>query len=329
MKASEMRELRHRFEQQHGVMSRAELRGLGVDRGVEQRKVLAGEWERLGKRVIRVAGAPLTPHHLLMGACLEAGSTAVASHESAAWLWGFGPLPKRHTVTIGRSARAAVSWAVVHRSRDLPALAPVRAGIRCTNPLRTLVDLAATADQQSLESALDSAIASGLVTAQGVASEADRLSRQGRRGVGRIRQMLRRRGFLTAPHPSVLESKLLRLLKQHGIRPLGVEVRVWNEGRYRVDVAVSEDVLVETDGYAYHHTPEQKTEDERRRNRIRLTGKFVLVYTWRDVIHDGARVIAEIREAERQAWTRRGDGRRNRRSTAGYSLGQASITPVR
>ena len=126
-----------------------------------------------------------------------------------------------------------------------------------------------------------------------------------------------------------MESKLLRLLKQHGIRPLGVEVRVWNEGRYRVDVAVSEDVLVETDGYAYHHTPEQKTEDERRRNRIRLTGKFVLVYTWRDVIHDGARVIAEIREAERQAWTRRGDGRRNRRSTAGYSLGQASITPVR
>jgi very-short-patch-repair endonuclease len=116
-----------------------------------------------------------------------------------------------------------------------------------------------------------------------------------------MRDALRRRGFVGAPHPSVLESKLLRLLRQHRIHPVAVEVMVGPAGRYRVDVVISEGLLVEVDGYAHHHTPEQKAEDERRRNRIRLTGKFLLVYTWRDVVYDGGRVAAEIREALSQS----------------------------
>ncbi|MHB1931258.1 MAG: PDDEXK family nuclease, partial [Acidimicrobiales bacterium] len=56
-------------------------------------------------------------------------------------------------------------------------------------------------------------------------------------------------------------------------------------------------LFVEVDGYAYHHSPEQKANDERRRNRLRLDGNIVLVYTWRDVVGDGARVLNEIRRA--------------------------------
>ena len=86
-------------------------------------------------------------------------------------------------------------------------------------------------------------------------------------------------------------------MRHSGIEPAGVEVTAGADGRYRVDAMMSAQVAVEVDGYAYHHTPEQKTYDERRRNRLRLGGLFLLVYTWRDVLHDGSRVVAEVRQA--------------------------------
>lgn len=299
MRSIEMRELRSRFAAQHGVVARAELRALGVDSRTERRRVVSGEWERMGNRVVRLAGAPRTPHQSLMAACLEAGPSALASHESAAWLWGFERVPERHSLTVGRDVTACVGWANVHRSRDWPVPGSLRLGIPCTNPLRTLIDLAALSDADTLDSALDRALSTGLLTIQGVEAEICRLSRPGRRGVGMMRRALQRRGFLGAPQPSVLESKLLRLLRQHRIEPIAVEVRVGRDGRYRVDAAVSDDLLLEVDGYSHHHSPEQKTEDERRRNRIRLIGKFLLVYTWRDVMYDGGRVVSEIRDALR------------------------------
>ena len=106
--------------------------------------------------------------------------------------------------------------------------------------------------------------------------------------------------MVSAPNPSVLESRLLRLLYQNGLSPLSVEVISGPGGRYRIDAMLSDVVAVEVDGYAYHHTPEQKAEDERRRNRLRLGGVFLLVYTWRDVTHDGPRVVSELRQALRR-----------------------------
>lgn len=153
------------------------------------------------------------------------------------------------------------------------------------------------ADTVTLESAVDAALSRRLVSAEAVLAEVQRLSRRGRRGTGVLRDSLHRRGISGAPAPSVLESKLLRLLRQNGIEPLGIEVKIGDDARYRVDCLVSPRVAVEVDGYAFHHTPEQKAEDERRRNRLRLGGQFLLTYTWRDITLDGARVIAEIRQA--------------------------------
>jgi hypothetical protein len=297
MKNAEMRELHRRMASQHGVIARMELRALGVDRWAEQRRVATGVWQRLGKHVIRLAGSPASPHQLLMAACLEAGPGAVASHQSAAWLWGLMSVPKRHAVTIRRNSRGSVQWAEVHRTRDLPHPGPLRAGIPCTNPLRALVDLAGVEGLETVELALDRALAARLVTVQGVMAEIDRLGSNGRRGVGLLRRVLVQRGYVGAPHPSVLESRMLRLLDRSGIQVLGTEVWVGEDGRYRVDTALTDELMVEVDGYAYHHTPEQKAEDERRRNRIRLGGRFLLVYTWRDVVYDSGRVIAEIRRA--------------------------------
>src|SRR5262249_13508936 len=104
-------------------------------------------------------------------------------------------------------------------------------------------------------------------------------------------------GFVGAPHPSVLESRTLRLLRQHLIEPLAWEVKMGPGGRYRVDVLLAPRVVMEVDGFAYHADPEQVAEDKRRRTRIRLDGTILIDYTWRDILYDSRRVVREVRAA--------------------------------
>jgi very-short-patch-repair endonuclease len=234
-----------------------------------------------------------------MAACLAAGPAAVASHESAAWLWDLVEAPDHPSITVPRGTFRSRPQrrVIVHRPLDFPTHVLVRRGIPTTNPLRTLVDLAAVTGPDHLDDAVDRALARRLVTATGIEAEVDRLGRNGRRGAGVMRAALKRRGFAGAPSPSVLESRLLRLLRQGGIEPIGTEVWIGPENRYRIDTMLAKEVVVEVDGYAYHNSPEQVTEDKRRRQRLRLCGLTVMEYTWIDVVLDGRRVLAEARQA--------------------------------
>jgi hypothetical protein len=168
--------------------------------------------------------------------------------------------------------------------------------VPCTDPLRTLVDLAAAGRPAEVDEAIDRALAARLVTVEGLVAELERLSRHGRRGVGKLRTALARRGFIGAPAPSVLESRTVRLLLRHRIRPTGCEVKV-DGGRYRLDIALSDHVAVEVDGYGYHFTPESAGRDARRGNHLLLAHRYVLHYVWSDVLHDQRRIIREARQA--------------------------------
>ncbi|MGH9055237.1 MAG: type IV toxin-antitoxin system AbiEi family antitoxin domain-containing protein [Acidimicrobiales bacterium] len=56
MQRLESRELRSRFRDHHGVVSRSELRVLGVTSKTERAMVAKGEWERVGRNVVTPAG---------------------------------------------------------------------------------------------------------------------------------------------------------------------------------------------------------------------------------------------------------------------------------
>ena len=172
-------------------------------------------------------------------------------------------------------------------------------GIPCTNPLRTLVDLAGVTHRHHLDDAVDRAIATRLVTVEAIEAEIDRLSQHGRPGVGLLRRALTGRGYSQAPSPSVLESRTLRLLSRGGIQPEGVEVCV-DDGRYRLDVALAARLAMEVDGYAYHATPEAMGRDLRRRRDLGRMGWTVLPFTWLDITCDGPRVLQEVRGALRR-----------------------------
>ena len=296
MNLTEERELAHRFRDQYGLVTRSQLM-LGISSKALRQRLESGLWELLHFRVIRLATSPRAPEQQLLACCLAAGTAAVASHQSAGWLWGLNQVPQRHSVIVPRTTSARLKGADVHRPLEAPLHIVTLRRIPCTDPLRTLVDLAAIESSLRLEEMVDHLLATKLATTRAIKAELQRLSRRGRPGTRALEAALRWRDDDGPPHPSVLESRALRLLARAGIGPTRHGGARGPDGRYRVDILLEPHLAVEVDGYAYDHSPEQMTEDARRRNRLLVAGMTVLVYTWRDIVHDGYRVVNEIRQA--------------------------------
>ncbi|QGG95643.1 hypothetical protein [Actinomarinicola tropica] len=132
--------------EQHGVVTRAQVLELGGDRDLPSRRVASGLWRRAATGVFVVNGVPASFAQRVLVAVLAAGPGALASHRTAAALWGFTSEADRIEVSIpaGRVHRGA--GVSVHRSRDLAIAAPVRLrGIPVTGAARTLLDLGAVA----------------------------------------------------------------------------------------------------------------------------------------------------------------------------------------
>jgi very-short-patch-repair endonuclease len=306
------------FESHDGLARREELLAAGVSTGEIRAAIRRGEWVMVRRGLYGLANWSASPRRDLIAACLATGGAA--SHASAAWLWGLlERAPDGPIVTVARGQRplgerkgAATATsrphtlgleglgrrATVHYSTDLAETGISHwQGVPTTNPLRTLVDLAGEAPGEAVDTALDRAVAKGLVTVGGLVAEAQRLGRHGRRGPRQLRRALARRGFLGAPQASVLESQLLRLLAANGIEVVATEVAI-DDGSYRIDTQVEGNVFVEVDGYAFHWSPEQKERDEARRNALRLRGYTVLVYGWRAVRREKRRVVEEVLAAQ-------------------------------
>jgi hypothetical protein len=284
-----------RFRRQYGVITRAQALADGMSPREITRAVEGGAWERLHPGVYHLSGSPPSSYATLLAACLATGGRA--SHQSAAWLWGFlprpPPLPTVSVKTTSRGNRRAV---ITHRVGGLGAAA-TWLGIPCTGPARTVVDLAGVVHGAQLEEAIDVGLAQRRFTLGELAQELARRSRQGRSGVGLLRRVLGDRGYVGVPYPSVLESRVLRLLARGGIRPTDVEKKVLGtEGRYRLDITLADRVAMEVDGYAFHADPEAMARDHRRRNDLAALGWTVLVFTWLDVTRDGERVLKTVRE---------------------------------
>ena len=303
------------FRRHDGLASREELLVAGVSPGQIRWAVRRGEWVVVRRGLYGLANWGASPNRELLAACLATGGAA--SHSSAAWLWGLLEAPPAGpAVTVPRGHRAlrkgkaslkdpraigldGLSRRVsIHYSTDLAEMSISQwRGVPTTNPLRTLVDLAAEAPADIVDTAIDRALARGLVTVHGLLAEAGRLGRNGRRGPLQLRLALKRRGFIGAPKASVLESKLLRLFAANGIKVIATEV-VTVDGHYRIDAEVEGDVFVEVDGYAFHWSPEQKDNDDARRNALHLAGYEILVYGWRAVTKEGRRVVREVLAAQ-------------------------------
>jgi very-short-patch-repair endonuclease len=281
------------------LITTREARAIGATAKNVTAKLKRGEWQVVFRGVYRDGASPGTARQTLLAACLASGPDAVASHRSAAWLWGLideSPPTPELTLPAGDQHGRRRRGVATHQSADLDRRRTViRRGVPCTDPLRTLLDLGIAAPAGALTDAVDRALATRLVTVRGLVAEVGRVGRRGRAGSGPLRQVLTDRGFVGAPHPSVLESKSQRMFRRQRLPVPVFELVTGPEGEYRLDTGYPAiGLAIEFDGYVWHFSPEHLQRDHARRNRLQADGWRILVYTWRDVVREPARVGREI-----------------------------------
>jgi hypothetical protein len=129
---------------QWGVVSLAQLRALGFDRGAVAWRVRVGRLHPLHRGVYAVGHRRLTREGTYLAAVLACGEGAVLSHRSAAHHWGLlSSEATRVDVSVARARRQRAGIRL-HRPRVLDAQdTSALRGIPITTVSRTLTDLPA------------------------------------------------------------------------------------------------------------------------------------------------------------------------------------------
>ena len=107
--------------EQHGVFTLDQAKACGLTRNEIARRIAAGRWIHHYERAYSIAGAPLSWRGRLLAACCAGGTRAVASHRSAAALWGLaGGRRDILEITCPRWRRARHGGLIVHEATMLP-----------------------------------------------------------------------------------------------------------------------------------------------------------------------------------------------------------------
>jgi very-short-patch-repair endonuclease len=293
------RSVRERAETQHGVVSRAQARDLGISDAAISRRTSDGLWTRVLPGVFRIAGAPQTDLQVPMAAVLWAGDGAVVSHATAARIWGIeGARERKVELWVPWPRNPRHDLVEVHRGMRVDRADRVRVGpIPLTTPIRTLIDLSARMEDDPLLAAMEGLFKAKLCTPDRLAVRVEILRTSGRPGAGRLAELLAARSG--PPLESVLEAKVWRLLRRTGLPLPQRQHWVTLAGRrFRLDFAWPElRVGLECDGWEHHGTKSAFAPDRARLAEFAAAKWRVLPVTWHAVTREAGRVERWLRNS--------------------------------
>lgn len=273
---------------QYGLVSHRQLTDVPLTRRALNRLVTGRRLVPVRRGVYLVAGAPPLPEQPVLAAVLAVGPLAVASHWTAAALWGLPGAALSSTVHLatvgnGRLRRQGVRW---HDTVDLRADDCSEArGVPVTSPARTVCDLAAVAAPELLLRMVDDASRHALLTPDELARLVHRLAGAGARHLEPVRAALARQLPGQERTDSDLEVEALREVAEARLpRPM-VNFPLVADGRVlRLDLAwPSRRVAVELKGWSVHGRRDVWERDHERENLLRRLGWTVFAYPggWR------------------------------------------------
>lgn len=269
-------------EQQHGVVARWQVIGLGFGGDAIAHRIAVGRFHVVFAGVYAVGHAAIGRNGRWMAAVLASGEGAVLSHRSAACLWGLRiEAPTPHDVTIARST-GSIHGLRRHRSVLLSDELAMRDGIPVTCVARTLVDIAAGAAPWEFERAVREAEFLRLPQAPSLEEVYER--RRGRRGAKLVRATLENLSLLPGgTSRSGLEDRFLRFVRRVGLPAPETNVLLRLEGTtYEADCIWREQrVVAELDGHQAHGTRSAFEGDRERDRRLQARGWRVVRITWR------------------------------------------------
>lgn len=282
---------------QHGVLSPADGALAGLSDGRIRRLVERGILERSGRGVLVATASPPTWEQEVMKAVTAAGAAALASHHTAAFLHGLTDRrPKTMEVVMPRWDRSVHGF-TVHESTDLLVEdADLVDGIPTTTPVRTVVDLGATAPWL-VEPALERGVRLEMFTLTDIARFIGRVGRRGRRGVGVIRPLVEERLHWDGLTESELEDLFRKAWGPRLPHPVPQHIILDDAGRFvcRADFAFPDRRLrIELDSEAFHMDRPTFRRDRSVQNRTSQLGWQTLRYTWWDLVGRPAEVVEQV-----------------------------------
>jgi hypothetical protein len=293
---------------QWGALTRRQALKAGLKPHQIAYRVKTGQWREVAQGVYVVAGAPAHWEQTAMIACLAGPEGTVASHLTAAALFGLSPVPAVAQVTVAPNASGRFRGAEAFRGQVRAGETCIRRRIPCTTPTRTVIDCAAAGllEGEALWDLVDSALCgklmqpSRLVRASGQAWEVARSTK--RRRLEALERALDvwRSG---APAGSPPEARLQRKLIEWRF-PAERQVDVYDEeGKLvaRADVGIRElRALFEYDSDE-HHGPRFWLADDVREDRIEGLGWTVIPVDRFDLRPSSTRLREDLARLTRAA----------------------------
>jgi len=258
---------------------------MGVTSQAISRGATAGKVVRVLPTVYAVAGLPETLERSLRAACLW--SRGIASHRSAAWLWGLeGCDADRVEITVARAIRSPHSDVIVHQGKvEHGQIGRVR-GIPATDPTRTLLDLGQCLPGSKLELALEDALRRRLTSLPRLKWQLQQIGGRGRPGTKGLRDLVISRGN-AAPTESGLETKLAAWFRTTALPPPVRQHRLIDEqGRViaRFDFAYPEQrVAIEGHSFRWHSGRQSWVRDVRKERAAWALGWKVIYAVAEDI----------------------------------------------
>lgn len=280
-------ELWRAAEQQHGVISRQQIRLDAPSRSAARHEIERGRWRPAGANALVAAGSPPTLHQKLMTAVLNAGPGAIVSHESAAALWevpGFNLVPP-HVTILRASAVGQLDGVIVHEVRQLAADQVTTIDrLPVTRPERVPFDLANTGlAAKRIERVVDRLWSDRLVSGRSLRRVKRSLPLRGFRGTALMRELLDARGDDWVPPASGLESRAMELFDRNHFNGFERQVDLGGDDWVgRVDfINRRHRVVVEVQSDRHHAALSSRRDDAARFGRLGRAG-FTVVEVWED-----------------------------------------------
>ncbi|HET9153173.1 MAG TPA: DUF559 domain-containing protein [Solirubrobacterales bacterium] len=281
---------------QYGVVSRRQLLRIGEkEKGIEYRLAI-GRLHLLHHGTYAVGHRVVPREGRWLAAVMAAGPSAVLSHWSAAALWMIRP--NQRSVVDVTAPHKSRSWDGIKRHhKALPAdEVTVQDGIPVTTVPRTIFDLAATEDVDTIAAMLRESEHRNLWDELSLPDLVGRYP--GRRGVNKVRLALQRiTEEPTGRKRSKLEERFAPFVRRHRLpMPRFNNWILLGARRYQVDCHwPGTGQIVELDGWEGHGSRSAFREDRERDRRLGVAGYSVTRITWNQLRDEPEAIASDLR----------------------------------
>ena len=286
--------------EQHGVVSRRQLREQGVPARAVRSMADSDRWLAVGDEVLELAGSTEGLLRTFSAAVLDAGPGAVLSGLSAAHHWGLTGCPPHPVRTVRTSSSRRVP--TLSRCTQIRSL-PERwicelEGITVLRPEYVALQLFSCCAYPRAERLVERLWSDRLLSGASLMALLDELGRRGRNGCAGLRTYLDARGVHYTPTASGVETRLLQVLREAGLlfeRQVDSGGSAWSG---RVDFRHHRlPLVIEVQSRRHHTALTDRIADQERRARLERDGFTVLELTDTLVWTDPAEAVRRVRRA--------------------------------